>query len=953
MNKICKQTTFFSILIYSLIIYTIGYAGWNSEIVDQASTVGSYCSIATSSTNTLHIAYYDSSKTRLKYAKYNGTSWDIQQADNSGSVGNYTTIAVDSLGNPHITYYDNSNYSLKYASYSTTTGWETRFVDNPTGSSQTSSLTVDHKNVPHIVYYRYGATTYSVKYASWSSVAWSTNTVDIATGYLGKYMSIAVDSNNIPHISYYDETNADLKYAKLSNNSWDIQTVDSTGNVGTYNAIAVDTNNVVHITYLDSSSSTKVIKYAKFSNSSWTKSNVISGVGITGICGRTIAVDSKCNPHIIFYSTSTNTVKYAKFNGSSWDIETVANVVSASQTTDPHGGIAVDSNDNPHVCYYSYTETALYHAKKNANSRPTLSWSDETGYITDGLNPTTGNTNTTFVYKIKYTDLDNTAPATGYPKVSIKLNNVHINGSPFTMLYSTGEFDTGAVYYYSTKLSSGSAYIYFFEAYDLSNTSATPTSVIAGPTVSITINHSPTLNWTNETGYKFDGINPGSGNTNTTFYYRIKYTDSDDDEPATGYPKVYIEKGGTDIPGSPFNMTYSTGDYTADIICSYSTILSTGSNYTYYFVAYDINNATAPKTTELQGPVVTEVVNSLPVLSWTGEANYTNKGLNPITGSTATVFVYRIKYTDVDNDAPATGYPKVYIKKGGTDISGSPFNMPYSTGNYITGVICSYSISLSTGSDYTYYFETYDVNNDSVTTTERVGPTVTEYINTAPTLSFTNEPNYTNRSVYPTTGDTSTMFVYRIKYTDYENDAPLTGYPKLYIKLNGADISNSPFTMNYISGDYVTGAIYSLSTTLPVGSYTYYFAVYDVNNASHTMTEHNGPTVSVQTTTTTVPSTVKQNEVKIENNLFTPDSTGSSFTKITYNTTSPGDVSIKIYTLDGKLVKTLVHQSSTGGSAVTLWDGKNNDNEIVSSGIYYVHIETPDYKTVKKVCIIK
>ena len=53
-------------------------------------------------------------------------------------------------------------------------------------------------------------------------------------------------------------------------------------------------------------------------------------------------------------------------------------------------------------------------------------------------------------------------------------------------------------------------------------------------------------------------------------------------------------------------------------------------------------------------------------------------GIQPVVGSTTTIFNYRINYADPENDAPKTGYPKLHIKKGwpvGTEIQGSPFTM--------------------------------------------------------------------------------------------------------------------------------------------------------------------------------------------------------------------------------------------------------------------------------------
>ncbi|MDD3626185.1 MAG: FG-GAP-like repeat-containing protein [bacterium] len=111
----------------------------------------------------------------------------------------------------------------------------------------------------------------------------------------------------------------------------------------------------------------------------------------------------------------------------------------------------------------------------------------------------------------------------------------------------------------------------------------------------------------------------------------------------------------------------------------------------------------------------TEYVNQVPVLSWTGEANYVSDGINPETGDETTNFIYRVKYTDADNNAPLAGYPKVHILKGGIEVSGSPFTMTaVNAGDtvYTDGKLYTYTKTFSNGgTDYTYYFEAYDSRN--------------------------------------------------------------------------------------------------------------------------------------------------------------------------------------------------------------------------------------------------
>lgn len=108
-------------------------------------------------------------------------------------------------------------------------------------------------------------------------------------------------------------------------------------------------------------------------------------------------------------------------------------------------------------------------------------------------------------------------------------------------------------------------------------------------------------------------------------------------------------------------------------------------------------------------------INNAPLLDWTGETNYTADGVNPETGTSTMTFVFRVKYTDVDNEAPDSGYPKLHIKIKGVEISGSPFGMTLVSGGYSSGAIYSLSTLLEPNTNYAYNFEVNDQRGLSAT----------------------------------------------------------------------------------------------------------------------------------------------------------------------------------------------------------------------------------------------
>ena len=267
---------------------------------------------------------------------------------------------------------------------------------------------------------------------------------------------------------------------------------------------------------------------------------------------------------------------------------------------------------------------------------------------------------------------------------------------------------------------------YYFRAQAYNTLRVTDYSwLVLGSTV-ILPNQSPTLTWTGETDYISDGLTPETSTPSISFAYRVKYTDADNDAPAAGSPKVHIQKGGAEITGSPFTMSFVSGAYTTGAIYTYSKTLSaTGSDYTYSFEAQDVNgaSATGTPTNSIDAP---DVVSGAPTLSWTGEADYVSDGLDLQTGNSPLPVVFRVKYTDPDNDAPLASNPKVHIKAGGVEISGSPFAMNYVSGTNNTGSIYTCPRTLNTGA-YVYYFEASDLWGTTAPgqpTAELAGPIV-------------------------------------------------------------------------------------------------------------------------------------------------------------------------------------------------------------------------------------
>lgn len=237
-------------------------SSWQTE---KPVSSGSYSSIDLDSDDFASFSYVLGVGSYLGYAEYNGSDWTIITLDNGVDLNTQTSLKIDLNNNVHIVYYDSILSSIKYANCTSdctnSLNWDKITIDSTVGSSSWPSLALTNSGKPRIAYRNQSSN--NLVYASCDSncnipANWNFETADNST-QVSFYISLALDSNDNPHISYYRDDN--LYYAYKEGSNWSIEIVDSDSSVGRYNSIALDKYDNVYISYEDDGNS--LLKTAK------------------------------------------------------------------------------------------------------------------------------------------------------------------------------------------------------------------------------------------------------------------------------------------------------------------------------------------------------------------------------------------------------------------------------------------------------------------------------------------------------------------------------------------------------------------------------------------------------------------------------------------------------------------------------------------------------------------
>jgi len=141
----------------------------------------------------------------------------------------------------------------------------------------------------------------------------------------------------------------------------------------------------------------------------------------------------------------------------------------------------------------------------------------------------------------------------------------------------------------------------------------------------------------------------------------------------------------------------------------------------------------------------------------------------------------------------------------------------------------------------------------------------------------------------------------------------------------------------------ITGNSYIDSTVIQSNTYFYRIASF---NQQGVMNTNRSTSVYIF-----IPKPEKVKMDIVSDNYITSD---DEKVEILYKNSKSGKVTIKIYSVSGRLVKTIIDSDVSAGVHYFKWYLNNNDNKRVSRGIYFIHISGPNgVNEIKKIFVVK
>ncbi len=223
-------------------------------------------------------------------------------------------------------------------------------------------------------------------------------------------------------------------------------------------------------------------------------------------------------------------------------------------------------------------------------------------------------------------------------------------------------------------------------------------------------------------------------------------------------------------------------------------------------------------------------------------------------------------------------------------------------------------------------------------------------------LEWIGAAGFESDGVDPDTGADGDMFEFQVRYTNAYNDSPYVY--EVWIDLND-DLDYEPgerFAMIELDANdttYSDGKYYTLSTPIDyagdeVLNYRFYFESQGGNKACGFPNLDN-PVVILE-------PGVEEAKVPLITMLYpvAPNPSGGAISiKYGVGTSSCDKVSLKVYDVTGRVVRTLVNSKKEPGTYTIKWNGENDAGTELSNGIYFCKFKSGDYQSTRKLILLR
>jgi hypothetical protein len=157
---------------------------------------------------------------------------------------------------------------------------------------------------------------------------------------------------------------------------------------------------------------------------------------------------------------------------------------------------------------------------------------------------------------------------------------------------------------------------------------------------------------------------------------------------------------------------------------------------------------------------------------------------------------------------------------------------------------------------------------------------------------------------------------------------------------DNATVSGYPHVLFYnkASGDTAIPYLHTIWSETPEVSY--YEVRYNKLNLKH-------PTGGGQQSASSTPIPVKPELASCSPNPF------RSHTQISYALPTAGNVSLRVYDVSGRTVRTLASGFQRAGSYSVSWDARDSHGKQVPYGVYFYRLDLPGFRSVKKAVVTR